>query len=91
MPIVAVSPYVGGEIIKGPTGKFIQAAGHEDSVAGVAEVYSGVIDAIVVDAGDPAPDPEGVTSTRLPTLMSGAAERVAVARDILTYATALTA
>ncbi len=88
-PVVAVSPYVGGEVIKGPTGKFIRAAGHEDSVRGVIDVYSGVIDAIVIDAGDPVPDPESIASTRLPTLMSDQAARIEVARAVLDYATAL--
>ncbi|MFN8151042.1 MAG: 2-phospho-L-lactate transferase [Solirubrobacterales bacterium] len=86
-PVVAVSPYVGGEVIKGPTGKFIRAAGHEDSVRGVADVYAGVIDAIVIDADDPAPDPAGVRTTRQPTLMADADARVRVARAVLDYAT----
>lgn len=88
-PVVAVSPYVGGAIVKGPTGKFIRAAGHEDSVAGVAAVYAGAIDAIVIDADDPAPDPAGIAATRLPTLMDDEARRAAVARAVLDYATAL--
>ena len=86
-PVVAVSPYVGGEVIKGPTGKFISAAGHADSVHGVINVYAGVIDAIVIDAGDPAPDPESVASTRRPTLMSDADARTRVAHAVLDYAT----
>lgn len=88
-PVVAVSPYVGGEVVKGPTGKFIRAAGHEDSVRGVTDAYVGVIDAIVIDADDPTPDPEGVATTRLPTLMADARSRAAVARAVLGYATAL--
>jgi LPPG:FO 2-phospho-L-lactate transferase len=88
-PVVAVSPYVAGEVIKGPTGKFIRAAGHEDSVAGVAAAYAGWIDALVVDAEDPAPDPEGVETTRLATLMGTAELRESVARDVLGYASAL--
>jgi LPPG:FO 2-phospho-L-lactate transferase len=88
-PVVAVSPYVAGEVIKGPTGKFIRAAGHEDSVAGVAAAYAGWIDALVVDADDPAPDPAGVETTRLPTLMGTAALRESVARDVLEYASSL--
>ncbi len=89
-PVVAVSPYVGGEVIKGPTGKFMRAAGFADSVAGVAVAYEGVIDALVVDADDPAPDPEGVATTRLPTLMDGAEGRRELAAAVLGYAKALT-
>ncbi len=87
--VVAVSPYVGGEVIKGPTGKFIRAAGFEDSVRGVVEVYSGVIDAIVVDEDDPAAAPEGIASTRMPTLMSDEARRAEIAKAVLDYATAI--
>jgi LPPG:FO 2-phospho-L-lactate transferase len=88
-PVVAVSPYVAGEVIKGPTGKFIRAAGHEDSVAGVAAAYAGWIDALIVDADDPAPDPEGVETARLPTLMGTAELRESVGRAVLEYASSL--
>jgi LPPG:FO 2-phospho-L-lactate transferase len=88
-PVVAVSPYVGGVVIKGPTGKFMRAAGREDSVAGVADAYAGVIDALIVDDGDPAPDPEGVTTTRMPTLLDTPEHRREVAAAVLEYARSL--
>jgi LPPG:FO 2-phospho-L-lactate transferase len=88
-PVVAVSPFVGGEVIKGPTDKFMRAIGQEPSAAGVAAAYAGTIDALVVDAADPAPDPQGVRTTRLDTLMDGAARRASVARAVLDYAASL--
>jgi LPPG:FO 2-phospho-L-lactate transferase len=88
-PVVAVSPYVGGEVIKGPTGKFMRASGREDSVAGVAAAYEGLIDALVVDADDPSPDPDGVATTRLPTLMDSAERRREVGAAVLDYARSL--
>ena len=88
-PVVAVSPFVAGEVIKGPTEKFINAVGHEASVAGVAAAYADLIDALVVDADDPAPDPAGVETVRLPTLMDGAGGRAEVARAVLDYALSL--
>lgn len=88
-PVVAVSPFVAGKVIKGPTGKFIDAAGHEASVAGVAASYDGLIDALVVDADDPGPDPDRVTTVRLPTMMDSAARRVEVARGVIDYAISL--
>ena len=90
-PVVAVSPFVAGEVIKGPTGKFIDAIGHEASAAGVARLYEGLIDALVVDADDPGPTPSGVEATRLHTLMDGADRRVEVAGAVLEYAAALRA
>ena len=56
-PVAAVSPFVAGEVVKGPTEKFMRAAGHEPSIAGVADAYEGVIDGLVVDADDPVPRP----------------------------------
>ncbi len=35
-PVVAVSPFVAGEVIKGPTDKFMRAIGQQPSAAGVA-------------------------------------------------------
>src|SRR3954464_1455335 len=48
-PVVAVSPFVRGRAVKGPTEAFMEQAGYERSAAGVAAAYSGVIDGIVCD------------------------------------------
>jgi LPPG:FO 2-phospho-L-lactate transferase len=82
-PVVAVSPFVAGEVIKGPTDPFMRAVGSEPSVAGVASTYEGLIEALVVDAADPDPDPEGVACHRLDTLMDGAERRREVAAAVL--------
>jgi LPPG:FO 2-phospho-L-lactate transferase len=50
-PVLAVSPFVGGRSVKGPTEHFCAWAGIEPSAGGVARVYAGVIDAIVADEG----------------------------------------
>ena len=84
--VVAVSPFVAGEVVKGPTAKFMRAAGHDASIAGVAAAYAGLIDALVVDSDDPAPSPVGVETTRLPTLMDTPERRVEVARAVLDFA-----
>src|SRR5882757_5936380 len=47
-PVVAVSPYVGGQILKGPTNKFMEALGRPTTAAGVASLYAGLIDALIV-------------------------------------------
>jgi LPPG:FO 2-phospho-L-lactate transferase len=90
-PVVAVSPFVAGEVIKGPTEKFIRASGRDPSVAGVAAAYEGVIDGLVVDSDDPAPDPEDVATTRIPTLMDGPERRAEVARAVLAWVAELEA
>ena len=88
-PVVAVSPFVAGEVIKGPTEKFMRAAGLEPSAAGVAAAYEGVIDALVVDAADPDPPPTGLPTIQVDTLMDGIEKRAEVARGVLDYARSL--
>jgi LPPG:FO 2-phospho-L-lactate transferase len=84
-PVVAVSPYVGGEIVKGPTNKFMAALGRPETAAGVASLYAGLIDAMVVDEGDPDAPPTEIPTLVAPTLMDGAAGRVRLARTVLDY------
>ncbi len=82
-PVIAVSPYVAGRVVKGPTDRFMAAVGRPQTAAGVASLYAGVIDAMVVDEGDPEPGPEEPRSFALPTLMEGAEGRERVARAVL--------
>ena len=48
-PVIAVSPFVGGRSIKGPTEPFCEQAGIELSAAGIARAYGDVIDGVVAD------------------------------------------
>ena len=64
-PVVAVSPFVAGRAVKGPTEKFMTAIGRPATAAGAASLYVGVIEAMVVDADDPDPGPEGLRLARL--------------------------
>ena len=47
--VVAVSPLVGGQVLKGPTEAFLRWAGQPASSAGIAATYGGVIDGLVAD------------------------------------------
>ena len=51
-PKVAVSPIVGGRALKGPADKMLLSLGHEVSSAGVAAIYTGLVDGMVVDTVD---------------------------------------
>jgi len=51
-PKVAVSPIVGGRALKGPADKMLLSLGHEVSSAGVAAIYAGLVDGMVVDTVD---------------------------------------
>jgi len=83
-PVVAVSPFVGGRAVKGPTDAFCEQAGIERSAAGVARAYEELIDGIVADepAGAPA---ELVTDT----VMDTPEARAGVAREVLDLAASL--
>ena len=88
-PVVAVSPYVAGQVVKGPTDRFMEALNRPTTAAGVASLYAGLIDGMVVDEGDPDPPPVEVATLAPPTLMEGAGGRARVARIVLDYATSL--
>jgi LPPG:FO 2-phospho-L-lactate transferase len=51
-PKVAVSPIVGGRALKGPADKMLLSLGHEVSATGVAAMYAGLVDGMVVDTVD---------------------------------------
>jgi LPPG:FO 2-phospho-L-lactate transferase len=88
-PVVAVSPYVAGQVVKGPTDRFMQALSRPTTAAGVASLYAGLIDGMVVDEDDPDPPPVEVATLAAPTLMEGASGRARVARIVLDYADSL--
>src|SRR5215208_5363524 len=51
-PKVAVSPIVGGRALKGPADRMLASLGHEVSATGVARMYAGLVDGMVVDRAD---------------------------------------
>lgn len=83
-PVVAVSPFVGGAVLKGPTELFCRFAGIEPSATGVAGFYAGLIDGFVAD--EPV---AGVTALAAPTLMDDARARRFVAAAVLDFAATL--
>lgn len=85
-PVLAVSPFVAGRAVKGPTEAFMDAVGRPPSAAGVASLYAGLIDAMVIDEGDPDPAPENLRVLSCPTLMEGTAGRYALAERVLAFA-----
>jgi LPPG:FO 2-phospho-L-lactate transferase len=83
-PVVAVSPFVGGRSLKGPTLAFCEHAGIEPSAAGVAAAYSEVIDGVVA-----AEAVSGVPGIVTDTLLDSAEDRARVAREVLDFAESL--
>jgi LPPG:FO 2-phospho-L-lactate transferase len=67
----------------------MEGIGRPSTAAGVASLYAGLIDAMVVDDGDPDPPPADLPTLAVPTLMEGAGGRVRLARIVLDYAATL--
>ncbi len=88
-PVLAVSPFVAGRAVKGPTEKFMTSIGRPATAAGAASLYVGVIEAMIVDADDPDPGPDDLPLASCPTLMDGADGRRALAERVLEFARAL--
>ena len=87
-PVVAVSPFVGGHAVKGPTEPFMEHAGLPLGPAGVLAAYGDVIDGLVSDEPvEHSPVPVLVTDT----LMGDAAARHHVATETLQFAAGLLA
>jgi LPPG:FO 2-phospho-L-lactate transferase len=83
-PVVAVSPFVGGRSVKGPSEHFCAWAGIESSANGIARAYKGVIDGVVAD--EPV---EGLPCLVTDTLMDGPGRRRELAAEVVELARSL--
>lgn len=84
-PVAAVSPIVGGEVLKGPTADFLAHAGRTPDAAGIAAHYEGLLDGLVTDevwSGD-------IPAMRCDTMMGDPAARRRVAEATLAFAESL--
>jgi LPPG:FO 2-phospho-L-lactate transferase len=92
VPIVAVSPIIGGRAIKGPTAKIMNELKIETTSASIAQHYAGLIDGLLIDSGDTA-DVSGIATPvhAVPTLMTDLASRIALAAAALAFARRLSA
>jgi LPPG:FO 2-phospho-L-lactate transferase len=83
-PVIAVSPIVGGEVLKGPTAAFMAFAALECSADGVADFYGELLDGIVADE-----NVGRLTTLQTDTRMDNAASRALLAKQVLGFADAL--
>jgi LPPG:FO 2-phospho-L-lactate transferase len=88
-PVVAVSPYVAGQVVKGPTDLFMHAVGRPSTAAGAASLYEGLLNGMICDPEDPDAPPEDIRVMSCPTLMEGAAGRRELAERTLEFASTL--
>lgn len=51
-PVIAISPIIGGQAVKGPAAQMLASLGHDVSSAGVATYYRDLIDVLIIDEVD---------------------------------------
>jgi LPPG:FO 2-phospho-L-lactate transferase len=88
-PKIAVSPIVGGRALKGPADRMLGSLGHEVSAAGVARMYEGLVDGMVIDKVDEGERPDiealGLRVLATDAIMRAAPERARLAREVLGF------
>jgi LPPG:FO 2-phospho-L-lactate transferase len=83
-PVVAVSPLVHGEVLKGPTADCLTWAGQTVDSDGIAAHYDGIIDGLVADQRS-----ELVPTLETEVALNDPEERRRVARAVLDFSAAL--
>ena len=83
----AISPIIAGQVVKGPAAKMMTTLGHEVSALGVARIYAGLIDLMVIDDLDsalaPAIEALGMRCFVTDTMMTSTERKAELARDVL--------
>jgi len=83
-PVIAVSPIIGGQAVKGPTAKMMAELGLRVDAAAVARYYSDILDFYVADETDANKMRNlGVPVTFARTLMQSLDDRETLARVVL--------
>jgi LPPG:FO 2-phospho-L-lactate transferase len=90
VPVIAVTPLIGGEAVKGPTAKIMRELGIAPTPRAVAQHYEAWIDAFVLDRADAA---QAITFDipvhMTDTLMKSLSDRERLAREVLGFAATL--
>lgn len=87
VPVIAVSPIVGGQAVKGPTAKIMHELGIGVNTQAIAAHYRGLIDALVIDEADAAVQAKTdvpIMTTR--TMMKTLGDRERLAYDVVSFA-----
>lgn len=90
VPVIAISPIIGGQAVKGPTAKIMRELGMAVSTREIYGHYQGLIDGLVIDKVD-AID-AGHVDVKVAvcrTLMESIDDRQNLARDVLAFAARL--
>jgi LPPG:FO 2-phospho-L-lactate transferase len=89
-PLVAVSPVAGGRAVRGPLGGMLRAVGAPVSPIGIARLYRGLLDGMVIDSRDarlrPQLERRGIAVTLIDVEMDTMEKSMRVARAALALA-----
>jgi LPPG:FO 2-phospho-L-lactate transferase len=89
-PIVAVSPIIGGQALKGPADRMLASLGHQASALGVATIYRPFLNGMVIDEADAhlagQIEDLGMAVLVTDTIMRNEADRQRLAGDVLDFA-----
>lgn len=89
VPIVAVSPIVGGKAIKGPAAKMMQELGLPVTPVAVAQHYRNLVTAVVIDDTDREQAPSvhalGLKCAAMPTVMHTDDDKLRLAESVIEY------
>lgn len=84
---VAISPIIAGQVVKGPAAKMLRSLGHEVSAVGVARLYRGLVDLMVIDEQDrelaPRVEALGLRCLVTDTMMTSLQRKAGLARTVL--------
>lgn len=88
-PVIAVSPIVKGQAIKGPTAKMMQELGVPGEAVAIADHYGDLLDGFILDGADRALAGQiadrGLGCLVTDTVMTGHEEKLALARAVLHF------
>ena len=88
--MIAVSPIIGGEALKGPTAKIMRELGVAPSAHAVARRYADILDGFVFDERDADEialvSGLGIVASTAPTVMDTTEDKIALAGNVLALA-----
>ena len=89
-PVIAVSPIIGGNAVKGPTTKIMRELGRVVNTQTILTHYRDLIDALVIDELDDR-DTAGISTPIMATRtkMESLADRIRLGREVIAYSGSL--
>jgi LPPG:FO 2-phospho-L-lactate transferase len=89
-PVIAVSPIIGGNAVKGPTAKIMRELGRAVNTQTILAHYRDLIDALVIDESD-GRDTAGISTPIMATRtkMENLPDRIRLGREVIAYSATL--